>query len=674
MPDTGNHGQDATSHRRLLAPGDRLAGRFEIVGFLGAGAVGEVYAAEDRELGERVAVKVLRREVTDDAAHERFRREIQLARRVTHPNVCRAFDLFRDGDLVLLSMELLAGETLREQVRRRGRLPAGEALGLLHAIADGLAAAHSAGVVHRDLKTGNVFLVPRGGGEAPRVAITDFGLARLGDDDSSLTGTGELIGSPAYMAPEQVRGEAVTTASDVYALGVIAYELVTGELPFHGPTAASTALKRLSEPPPSPCRVVPGLDRRWETAIHTALGRDPADRFTDPRDLPRAIAEGTAPPRRWRLRSPRPRAAALIGALLLAALVGAFFLLREPSPPPEPTAEPAQAAAQAANAGSPATDPERLAAAEALLDEGNRHFRAGDDAAAGDAYRRAFAAWEELGRLDKQATALNNLGNVLDRGGDPEAASEHYRRALALRRAAGDPVALGRALLGLGRHRFRRGDMAGARDAFEEALVLATGEGDERSAAQALGFLAFALKMDGDLVQAEEAFRRGLATEAGGGDARSRAALLGNLAGVALTTGRFEEAEALWRQAAEGFRASGYPAGLASVAAERAELALLRGDPEGAERLAGEAADAWRSLNARAARARARVLVARARAGAGRWAAAAEELTQAVGDLEEVGGNSGLHEALAARASLARHEGDPAAARRDLERSLAIRR
>jgi serine/threonine protein kinase/tetratricopeptide (TPR) repeat protein len=287
-----------------LAPGEILAGRYRISAFLGRGAVGEVYEAFDQELGDAVAIKILRPEIArDERVLQRFKREIQLARRVTHPNVCRVFDLVHHlssqtgeaapgspSDQVFLTMELLRGETLEQLLARQGRMSTAEALPVIGHIVAALAAAHANGVVHRDLKSGNIFLVPEPSGT--RAVVTDFGLAWSSieaNDSASLTATGELVGSPAYMAPEQVRGEESTTATDIYALGVVLFEMVTGELPFVGKSAFYTALKRLQEPAPSPRLHLSDLDPAWEKTILRCLEREPGKRFPSVRHVLRAL-------------------------------------------------------------------------------------------------------------------------------------------------------------------------------------------------------------------------------------------------------------------------------------------------------------------------------------------------------------------------------------------------
>nr|MDP9120437.1 serine/threonine protein kinase [Acidobacteriota bacterium] len=280
-----------------LAPGTILAGRYRIVAFRGRGAVGEVYEAQDGELDEPVAVKVLRPEIAgDEQALRRFKREVQLARRVTHPNVCRVFDLVHhpgepDGARLLLTMELLRGETLADRLERQGSMSPAEALPIVVQVVRALEAAHANGVVHRDLKSGNVFLVDGPGGS--RAVVTDFGLAgstsALDPKAAKLTATGEMLGSPAYMAPEQVRGEEATPATDIYALGIVIFEMVTGQLPFVGKSAFYTALKRLQEPPPSPRGQMPDLDPLWEEVILRCLARNPGDRFRRARHVTRAL-------------------------------------------------------------------------------------------------------------------------------------------------------------------------------------------------------------------------------------------------------------------------------------------------------------------------------------------------------------------------------------------------
>jgi serine/threonine protein kinase/tetratricopeptide (TPR) repeat protein len=284
-----------------------LAGRFKVIRFVARGGMGEVYEAEDLELKERVAIKTIRFELGNrERAIERFIREIQLARKVTDPNVCRTFDVFRhiettrDGgpkETLFVSMELLSGDTLERRIRRVGRFTPAEAAPIVGQLAAGLHAAHQAGVVHRDFKSANVILVPSENGPGGvRAVITDFGLAHAENlEGNSLTGSNDLVGTPAYMAPEQLEGGEITPATDVYALGVVLFEMLTGVLPFTADTPLATALKRLTERAPSPRAIVPDLDVRWDQTVRRCLERAPLDRFSSTDELLNALHEGYSP-------------------------------------------------------------------------------------------------------------------------------------------------------------------------------------------------------------------------------------------------------------------------------------------------------------------------------------------------------------------------------------------
>ncbi|MEM1180280.1 MAG: serine/threonine-protein kinase [Acidobacteriota bacterium] len=294
----------AWPRRGALEVGEVLEDRYRIIGFIAAGGVGEVYEAHDDVLDQRVALKTIRRSrAADGEATERLKREIQLARQVTHPNACRLYELGQyptsDGrKLLFLTMELLDGESLWEYCERKGRLSVEEAMPLVRQMADGLDAAHAAGVVHRDFKSSNVMLVPQKGGGL-RAVITDFGLARSVDDlsDKRLTSHDMRVGTPAYMAPEQVQGLEASVTADIYALGVVLFEMLTGHLPFGG-NALAGAYQRLTEKPSSPRLYVPDLEPRWERAILRCLEREPGKRFRSGRQVVLAL-EGVGV-RPWR--------------------------------------------------------------------------------------------------------------------------------------------------------------------------------------------------------------------------------------------------------------------------------------------------------------------------------------------------------------------------------------
>lgn len=287
----------------LFRPDEVISERYRIRRFIARGGMGEVYEAEDLELRQAVALKTVHpRDATHEVAIERFKREIHLARRVTHANVCRIYDVGYharpDGTSVIyLTMELLEGETLASRIRRQGTLSPAESLPIAHQMIAALSAAHAAGVIHRDFKSENVFLVP--GPDGTRVVVTDFGVARGVEQDqfsAQVTIADAAVGTPAYMAPEQIEGGSLTAAIDQYALGVVLFEMVTGDLPFAGETPLATAVKRLTQAPPSPEELIPGLDPTWVAVIRRCLERFPADRFPSVLEVDRALAGEGVPP------------------------------------------------------------------------------------------------------------------------------------------------------------------------------------------------------------------------------------------------------------------------------------------------------------------------------------------------------------------------------------------
>lgn len=282
----------STPSEARFAVGDLLSGRFRIIRFIARGGMGELYEADDLELHERVALKTMRPETAaDEDANRRFRREVHLARQVTHPNICRIFDLFQhqppggEPAVVFVTMELVAGETLSGRLSREGRISPEAALPLVAQMAAALAAAHQMGIVHRDFKSSNVMLLnSKSPAEPPRVVITDFGIAyRAGDATAFATRSAgmELLGTPDFMAPEQLQGGEVTAATDIYALGIVMHEMVTGQRPFVADTPFASAYRRLHEPPPSARAVAPELPLAWDSTITRCLARNPHDRFAD---------------------------------------------------------------------------------------------------------------------------------------------------------------------------------------------------------------------------------------------------------------------------------------------------------------------------------------------------------------------------------------------------------
>jgi len=249
-------------------PGAILAGRYRIVALLGRGGMGEVYRADDMTLGQQVALKFLPPAIVDNPdALERFRNEVRIARRVSHPNVCRVYDLDEIGENFFLSMEYIDGEDLGSLLRRIGRLPPDKALEIARKLCAGLSAAHEKGVLHRDLKPGNIMLDGRG-----QVLLTDFGLAGLAEQ---IHGAEVRNGTPAYMAPEQLDGKEVTVKSDLYSLGLVLYEILTGKRPFESDTLAGLAQARKDSSLVNPSILVKDLDPRVERVILRCLESDP---------------------------------------------------------------------------------------------------------------------------------------------------------------------------------------------------------------------------------------------------------------------------------------------------------------------------------------------------------------------------------------------------------------
>ncbi len=258
-----------------LEPGQVLAQRYRVQRLLGKGGMGAVYLADDEVLGELVALKVISSAFSADEAAmaSRFRREAAAARKVSSPSVIRIHDLgeARPG-LLYLSMEYFAGRTLTELIAQRGVVPLKDAQDMIVQIGAGLEAAHQAGVIHRDLKPSNVLV-----GERGMIKIIDFGLATTTVGDG-LTATGAMLGTPHYMAPEQVRGKPIDARTDVYAFGALAYHLVCGRPPFIGDNPIAIGFAHLSEPVTSPRQLRRDVSSALDAAIVAALAKAPEDR------------------------------------------------------------------------------------------------------------------------------------------------------------------------------------------------------------------------------------------------------------------------------------------------------------------------------------------------------------------------------------------------------------
>jgi len=251
-----------------FAPGVMVADRYRIIALLGRGGMGEVYRADDLSLGQQVALKFLPQFATDEHTLERFRNEVRIARRISHPNVCRVFDIGQAAELNFLTMEYIDGEDLGSLLRRIGRLSGDKAAEIARKVCAGVAAAHDKGVLHRDLKPANIMLDGRG-----EVLITDFGLAAVAHEITDVRS-----GTPAYMAPEQLAGEEVTFKSDIYSLGLVLYEVFTGRAAFDGKTLDEIVRVRRDSSPSRPSSLVKDLDPAVERTILHCLEADPAAR------------------------------------------------------------------------------------------------------------------------------------------------------------------------------------------------------------------------------------------------------------------------------------------------------------------------------------------------------------------------------------------------------------
>ncbi len=256
-------------------PGDVIANRFVVIRFIARGGMGEVYDVEDRQLrGVHVALKtILSHFATDPMMHERFKREVLNAREIAHPHVCPVYDLFEwdrtDGRLLFLTMKLLQGETLLERLARAGRLPQTEVTAITRQVGSGLAAAHVAGVLHRDIKSANIML--NGSGESVYAYITDFGLARTIVQESTALTVNGVPGTPGYVAPELLYGEAFSKASDVFAFGVVVYEMLTGKMPRGAITEPQCKKELLSAEITGP----------WRRMVESCLKPEPGQRCQD---------------------------------------------------------------------------------------------------------------------------------------------------------------------------------------------------------------------------------------------------------------------------------------------------------------------------------------------------------------------------------------------------------
>ncbi|MFX0197344.1 MAG: protein kinase [Candidatus Hodarchaeota archaeon] len=257
-----------------LTRGTTFAGRYEIIEELGKGGMGRVYRVDDTKLKQEVALKLIKPEIAQDKKTiERFRNELKLARNIRHKNVCGMYDLGEAKGAHFITMEYIRGEDLRSSIRRFGQLPIGKSISIVNQICEGLAEAHRLGVVHRDLKSNNIMIDKEG-----NVRIMDFGIARS-LEAKGITGAGVMIGTPEYMSPEQVEGKEVDQRSDIYSLGVILYEMVTGRVPFEGDTPFTVGMKHKGEMPQNPKELNSQISDELNRVILRCLEKEKEQRY-----------------------------------------------------------------------------------------------------------------------------------------------------------------------------------------------------------------------------------------------------------------------------------------------------------------------------------------------------------------------------------------------------------
>jgi beta-lactam-binding protein with PASTA domain len=305
-----------------------LAGRYRILSPLGSGGMADVYLAEDERLGRLVAVKVLKaRLAADDEFLERFRIEAQAAASLNHPSIVGVYDRGSADGATYIAMEYVTGESLKQRLRRGGALPQDEAVTIALAVLSALTAAHARKIVHRDVTSYNVML-----DEGGRVVVTDFGIARMGD--SALTRTGAMMGTSSYLSPEQAQGRQADERSDLYSLGVVLYEMLTGRVPFRGESDVAVAMQHVSTAPPNPRTLEPGVSEALAGVAMRALSKNPDDRFQTADEFAAALRTARRPGRA--VADDGVRAAGAAGAGVLAAVAGAAQAAAPVKTPPAP--------------------------------------------------------------------------------------------------------------------------------------------------------------------------------------------------------------------------------------------------------------------------------------------------------------------------------------------------
>lgn len=314
-----------------LAVGDSLEGRYIIDRPIARGGMATVYRCVDTRLGREVAAKVMHEQyVHDPVFSERFRREARAMAQLSHPNLVNVYDFSADGDTIFLIMELITGGTLRELLDERGPMPPHAAASVMRGMLTGLSVAHAKGLVHRDIKPDNVLI-----NSDHRVKLADFGLVRAASDVTH--STDQIVGTVAYLSPEQVDGSRLTAASDVYSAGIVFFELLTGRTPFHGDSQLAHAYARLHHDVPAPSSLITGVPKLFDELVATATARRPEDRFRDANEFLGALDDVADALQLPAYTVPAPRNSAANRA---AAAPTNFGTLNGPTRRVEPRAEP----------------------------------------------------------------------------------------------------------------------------------------------------------------------------------------------------------------------------------------------------------------------------------------------------------------------------------------------